>query len=516
MPREQRTNLKKGPIAAAPDLGTYKSEALKAVNVGAETREKSSGQALSEAMGVAQKIVTTFVKADVDKKAKITNIRQSATGSFNGRTAATQIINSAPKTKQDDAGNEVPTTAADRAEYYAISAEAALDKLRDANTVLHESYFRAYSSTLSQLIGAEHEKYIAVEQADADETKLDVGADLIISSMAAGKEGVELQEQVMNFYPSHINTRRKGELYVNQVAANILQKFQEDKTYDWKSAIDKYLRITTVDGVAYSTHPTYGKAIDSLESSLRAEAKAVYTLTKEAATEAKRVSQQTLLSMLIEGAPTPEILSWHEKNPAGYTTKGYKEQEMLIKTFHGKGFATVATPVHEARVVSRIVAGDYTQAELFANKHLFTEEEFKTTASFVRKYNEKLTVEKASVAKSIYKDYLSAGKYTVGRTAYNSLDFDAAGAQRKQRYIEIMSRELQSFFAGGQHWENLTSAQIRDWSKEATDLINSGKKATDLINSGKTVKTGGNTGGNTGGTPGVVDATLPKSWVTGK
>jgi hypothetical protein len=473
MPREQRTSLNKTAVNEVP-LGEFKSGVTKTVNMPTVAPTKSLGQSLAEGLNMVTKAATVYGQGEIDKDAKARSIEMRAKGNYAGKQEARRLY-------IEIRDKKIPIE--QRGKFYFDGITAFNASLGD----VHAGYLEGAMSAVGSRVG-QYQDINDKEMTDRvdEETARNFNA-LFRTEVSLGATPHELLKLTRDSKMG-ISYDDSAKYYVINRAAIIEQNFQDDPTYDWKTAIKNELRITSADKtVDFAKHPVYGVLIDNLEDTLKVQAKSNYTSNKAAAAESKRIGQEKILEMLLDDkVDNRDVLKYHQANKKGWTSKDWKEQEKSIKLFHGNGFSDINNTAYVATVKSWIVDDNYTDTKLFedlADKS-FTEAEYKEIIAFKMKHDKETQTVKASLAKQFFKAQMSTGKHAAGMEPM--FTFVKEGAERKQRYVEIMNMHLQSFVSD-KGWDELTTDQITKWSRETYGIVTQGM-----------AKTGGTTIGNDG------------------
>lgn len=398
MPREQRTGLKKTAVEETTK-GVFESKPVGTVDMPVVSPQKTSGQALAEGIGLVAKGLATFVKADIDDKAKVTNIRQRAYGGMEGRSAANDIIANLPSTKRDALGNEIAMTADDVFKYFREQSNARIAALSEGNEAVHEEYLRSFATTTNSLLADEHEKFLATDRANAENRDNLAAGELLINSMSIGQEdGATLQENYKTFYAGKkVDNATIGKNYVVGVSAFIKEQAQKNENYDWHGAIEQYLKITTKDGVNYADHPTYGKLIDQLESSLTTLNKARATAAnQEAIKQENAFTNNAILDLSIGNASHERISQIREeldiRKDSMSTEKFSKVTNALSAVLDRQGFGRVSDSKILSIFKDQAERGELNYNLIEYNKHKISNDDYlavlNTQAKYERDYED--------------------------------------------------------------------------------------------------------------------------------
>jgi hypothetical protein len=277
MPREQRVQLKKAAVEETP-LGTIESKPMGRVDMPFVSPEKSLGQSLAEGLGVAAKGAASIIQQGIDEDAKVETVTQKFSGISAGKREAIRILDNLP---------DKVRTAPQMYEYLSTEWNSSVARLRDENKSIHSSFLDAFNTTGMNRLAAKHEEILQLEEANKVYAVSQKAKDAISERIfLPNVDGKKLYSDFKTYYKGKKNNADIGKEYVTQTAAIIKQYAEDHPEYDWQTAIDNILEITTDDGVELATNKEYGKVIDTLISSLTTLTSARATADEKANTKA--------------------------------------------------------------------------------------------------------------------------------------------------------------------------------------------------------------------------------------
>jgi len=373
MPRSQRTQLNKRPIAEAK-LGTTTSEAVRTVNMPTVTPLKSMGQSLAEAMGLAAKAGAGIYQLEADKQNKATASQHKIKGNNDGNTQALtdlEEIRKLPLLAQNDA----ITTASKK--YFG--------SMSDSSSDFSDSYFSSNVQAYTQSMeSADGKIRTAVNKEVQAANKTDAGNSILVSLGMGEKAETIISTNRDSSWTG--TSAQKLDQYVDQTASYALAMQQtgcdtEDKycsagTFLIEPFIKDFLEIKAPNnGPSLLKNASTGDKIRKLRASLTGNGNKVFT-------ENTKAYKQITKQLKLDESTTPDAFNKHLKEGAllGYynDTAKYPEVANLQAEFQTKYTArqventTTALSDEEKDIESTLAIGEVyvkKEVEILLNKH---------------------------------------------------------------------------------------------------------------------------------------------------
>jgi len=356
VPREQRVNLVKTAGVATP-LGQLTSGVSKSMRAPTVTPLQSDSSVLLEAVGLAAKGAADILQTHGEKNAKREAIKQRSLGNRAGNSKAYVLLKEAEK-----------LAPAQRKGFLASGFKGIVDQLSADNDNVHADYFNGFAAAMGNRLdtyNATNEKKL-FDEFTLDNT--DTIIELIQADFEQGSTPLALLDTIKNSQLD-LGNAASGQLYIDTVGAMVKNLAEQDPSYDWQGAIDKYLKIVTPDGVSYADHPTYGKEIDGVEASLRVLTSARNTAEKAANAKVSADLTKAALTLAYDPATSPSDLAAMEvrlaENAHLMSVSDYQTaRDAIDESLDIKGFAGRSTPDLYTSYKARVTKGDMSSADL--------------------------------------------------------------------------------------------------------------------------------------------------------
>jgi hypothetical protein len=269
MPRSQRTQLNKKPIAEAK-LGTIESEPVRTVNMPLVTAKKSLGQSLEEALGLVSKAGADLFQIESDKRNKATQAEHKIQGNNDGKTRAMQDlaeIRKLPITEQN-------TAIMGKAQVY-------FKALKEGGFSLSTEYFSSNVSAYRDAMDSADGKIRTLMNKEVQAVNKTNAANSIITMFEGGKSAGDIITTNKDG-PWTGTSAQKLDLYVDQAASYVLAMQQTVPGFDVEDFIKNYLEIKAPNnGPDLLKNASTGDKIRKLRADLTSEGNTVYTKYKK-------------------------------------------------------------------------------------------------------------------------------------------------------------------------------------------------------------------------------------------
>jgi len=269
MPRSQRTQLSKSPTAEAK-LGTIGSEAVRTVNMPTVTAQKSMGESLAEAVGLAAKAGAGIYKMEAEKQNKATAAQHKIEGNNDGKNRALtdlEEIRKLPLLEQNAA-----IMAKSRAYFESLKGSSS-----DFSTDYFSSNVSAYRDAMDS---ADGKIYTAVNKEVQANNKIKAS-----SAITAGFEQKLTAAEIISTNkdgPWTGTSAQKLDQYVEQAASYALAMQQTVPGFDTETFIKDYLEIKAPNnGPDLLKNASTGDKIRKLRADLTSDGNSVNTKMKK-------------------------------------------------------------------------------------------------------------------------------------------------------------------------------------------------------------------------------------------
>ena len=430
--REQIQRLNKTP-GTEVSQGVLSSGVTQTPSMPFVQQQKTKGQRLAETFGVFTEGVTKITGAVVQDINAKEQAYQAIEGNADGVKYSQEVI---------DQARELPLE--QQSAFIRNRMETRLDEMRKID--VSQSYLKSYMSSFMNGAGnfdADVNKQVWQNKKAETLTKT---VSLVQQSRLAGESHSQIMNNIMN--ANDIDRATAGELYTNSMAMFIKEQAQNDPSYDWQGAIDTHLKVTSEDGaVNYATHPTYGKIIDNLESSLTT-LKEARTTAADKAKKAKSLElTNKMVSMSFNADTTAEDLAQAKidliNNPQMFTSATqYKTAlDAVDDALDNKGYSATNNTELKVGLKSMATLGLVDFEQLRLNKNNLTKEEYNEVANAIITYQSSV---KGTTDEIVAKG-ISNLRYNGGKLVAPMFDLDGSGAENINQFYTEFDTWLASY-----------------------------------------------------------------------
>jgi len=269
MPRSQRTQLTKSPIAEAK-LGTIGSEAVRTVDMPLVTPQKSIGQSLAEALGLAAKAGAEIYTIEAEKQNKATQAEHKIQGNNDGKDRALQ-----------DLAEIYKLPLAEQNEAIMTKAKTYFKNLKDSGFSLSSEYFSSNVSAYRDAMDSADGKIRTAVNKELQAVNKINAAKAITTQFEGGIKASEIITTNKNS-PWTGTSAQKLDLYVEQAASYALAMQQTDPNFDVENFIKTYLEIRAPNnGPDLLKNASTGDKIRKLRADLTSEGNSIFSNHKK-------------------------------------------------------------------------------------------------------------------------------------------------------------------------------------------------------------------------------------------